>query len=112
MRDRLIFLALVVLDEAVTEARKRSVKPTVALRLALAYLYSVSGQKDRRVFDRFWQMATGQSYNAGPDENYIRGTYVCTFLQGICKSVGVEYTDLASKIRATRDRTTIAKGHE
>lgn len=107
MRDKLIYLALVVLDEAVEEARKRPVKPSVGLRLALAYLYSVSDLKRRRSYDGFWKTATGLDESPTAQPDYVRGTYACGYLQAICRSVGIEYTvAIAAKLRDGHRRSS------
>lgn len=99
MRDRLIHLALLTLHETVEEARRNPVKGTVGLRLALAYLFSVSDRKDRRAFDEFWRLVTGIEVYSDQQQDYIRGTYACTNLQNICQSVGVSYVAFAGKMR-------------
>ena len=51
MRDRLVFLALIVLDKTVEQWREQIVKPSNSLRLALAYLCLVSDRKNCLAFD-------------------------------------------------------------
>jgi hypothetical protein len=92
-QSHLIFKALCALDEAVEESRQQPVKPSYALRFALAYLYSVSEKDERSVFDAFWRTIQGaETFGLPHDHAYTRGTYACTYFQGICRSVGVEYT--------------------
>lgn len=107
MRDRLIYLALVVLDEAVEEARRQIVKPRVGLRFALAYLYSQSDQKSRKIYDDFWKTVTGLEESPSIQKDYCRGTSACGYLNAICRSVGIEYTvEVMLKLaKGHRDKT-------
>ena len=52
--DRLMGKALLALEEVVQEARYRPVRRSLALRLALAYLWSL-GSGDRKPFDALWR---------------------------------------------------------
>ncbi len=49
---------------------------TIGHRLALAYLYSVSHGRDRRVYDDFWRMIQNTQERAySPEEGrFLRGT--------------------------------------
>lgn len=68
-------------------------RPDFALRFALAYLYGVSSGDCRRAYTDFWQTIQGIGIPATEtSRDYVRGTYSCTYLQAICRSVGVEYT--------------------
>lgn len=73
---KLIFMALCVLDEAVEQCRRELVMSTIGHRLALAYLYSVSHGRDRRVYDDFWRMIQNTQERAySPEEGrFLRGT--------------------------------------
>lgn len=97
-RERLIHLSLTALHETVEEARKRPVKGTVGLRLALAYLYSQSDRKNRQVFDEFWRLVVGLDAHPGKQPDYIRGTSACTSLQSICRAVKVNYGAFVDKL--------------
>jgi hypothetical protein len=100
--DHLIFKALCALDEAVEVSRARPVEPSHALQFALAYLYTVSVKQERHHYDQFWRIVQGKGDSpANPANDYRRGTYACSCLQAICRSVGMEYT--ASFAKAMRD---------
>lgn len=92
-RDRLVFLSLAILADAADNAGAEPCKPNLAVRLALAYLYSIAGG-DRGRFDDFWKtlskpLPTGWSDTA---RNYYRRTYCRTHLTAIARGVGVELT--------------------
>lgn len=93
LRSRLTFLSLAILAETADNAGADPVDPSLAVRLALAYLYSIA-HTDRRNFDEFWQTLrapmTGQ--HSDTIRSYIRPTYCRTHLTGIARSVGVELT--------------------
>jgi len=109
-RDHLTFKALCALDEVVDASRKQPVEPTFALRFALAYLYAVSGKQDRATYDSFWRTVLGKDDRqadpqADPQADYNRGTWACTHLQGICRSVGVVYNvQFSQSMRDSRFR--------
>jgi hypothetical protein len=90
-RDRLIFLALLVLDEACDEAKKGPVQPSFSIRLALACLYTL-GDGDQTLFESFWrEMRTESYWDSSPNQAaYLRATYTTTHFTGIARSVGVE----------------------
>jgi hypothetical protein len=91
-RDRLIFIALVVLDEVQEQAGRGPVKPSFSTRLALATLFAL-GQEERRVFEDFWKTMQDpyprENREAG---NYLRSTYMRTYMTGIARGAGVELT--------------------
>jgi hypothetical protein len=97
-RDRLVFHALCVLDQAVRDCQYAGPLklPQPGLRLALAYLFAVStDQPDihaspRDLFDRFWRAITGGDIG-GPAELQarFRSTQARTEFAGICRRVGV-----------------------
>ncbi len=52
--DRLTTKALLALEEVAQQADREPVRPSLAVRFALAYLFSIS-DGDREPFDSFWQ---------------------------------------------------------
>lgn len=108
-RDRLIFIALLVLDEVCYECAKRPVKPTFAIRLALATLYAL-GDGERRIFEDFWNEMRRETYpGANPTQCvYRRATGTRTSFTGIARSVGIslsiEYVCRMQKARGHRPR--------
>jgi hypothetical protein len=62
-RDRLIFLALLVLDDTCHECRKGPVKPSLSIRLTLALLYP-HGHGDKTLFQEFWEIRRDYYSNA------------------------------------------------
>lgn len=103
-RDRLVFKALVALDEAVSECSGGPVKPSFALRFALAYLHA-AGDGDRRCFDDFWKVIRDPYEWAYSDtrRSYLRPTNARTHLHGIVRSVGLELTvDLERRLGHAR----------
>lgn len=53
-RKKLLWLALVTLDEIVEQGYRESISPSFRVRLALAVAYTHSNG-DRRPFDQFWR---------------------------------------------------------
>lgn len=92
-RSRLTFLSLAILAETADNASAQPVEPSLAVRLALAHLYSIANA-DRRNFDDFWRTLRDPMTSQHSDEMraYIRPTYCRTHLTGIARSVGVEIT--------------------
>lgn len=54
-RDRLIVLALAVLERAREEIRAGPIKPGPDVRLALAVLFGLDRSGERDCYDRFWR---------------------------------------------------------
>jgi hypothetical protein len=92
-RSRLTFLSLVILAETADNAGAKPVDPSLAVRLALAYLYSIANT-DRRNFDQFWQTLRDPMKAEHSDviRAHTRPTFCRTHLTGIARSVGVELT--------------------
>jgi hypothetical protein len=103
-RNRLVFLALCVLEEAADAAARGRVAPAVSLRLALAYLYAVGDRRaewfDRQPYDEFWRVAT-QEEAAGPSAAaFGRSQALTAALNAIARAAGMERD--ARHLEATR----------
>ena len=102
-RDHLTFKALCALDEAIDQCDAAPIKPTFALRFALAYLFAVSDGQ-RAPYDAFWREVTdsnGAAYSE-PSRRYVRTTYARTALGGISR-------DLASSCQQTLRDARVSK---
>ena len=103
-RDQLIFKALCALDEAADACHAEPLRPTFALRFALAFLYAVSDGR-RAPYDAFWrEIGDGKegAYSADAGR-YIRSTYARTAMTGIARGVGVEMSvDVMQRLSAAR----------
>ncbi len=87
--DRLTTKALLALEEVARQADREPVRPSLAVRFALAYLYSV-GSGEREPFDRFWlALAYGGNDYARQIE---RGALVSAALSAIYLQAGRERT--------------------
>ncbi len=103
-RPRLTFLSLAILAETADNAGSEPVEPSLAVRLALAYLYSIANT-DRRNFDQFWQTLRDPMKAEHSDviRAYTRPTFCRTHLTGIARSVGIELTvDVWARLRRRR----------
>lgn len=89
-RDRLIFMALRVLDEAVDESRFAPVAPSAALRLALAFLHAV-GDGDAKPYVDFWNTVRDPQAKAYSEYmgHVIRGTHAQGKLRRIIRAHGL-----------------------
>lgn len=110
VRDQLVFKALCALDEVVEQARVAQVKPTFAVRFALAYLYAVSdGRRDP--FDSFWrEIQEPHDKEPGGMGHYIRGTSAQASLCGIVRGVGL-YLNVELDQALSHARQPKAKRH-
>lgn len=92
-RERIIFLALCVLDEAVEACNAGPLAPSVSVRLALSTLFAISDGR-REAYDKFWQtiMDPMASQNSETISRYVRTSYARTEMMGIARTVGVELT--------------------
>lgn len=74
--DRLMGKALLALEEVVQEARYRPVRRSLALRLALAYLWSL-GSGDRAPFDDLWRHLAAEdgSWRFSCSDNALSAIY-------------------------------------
>ena len=92
--DPLIFKALCAVDEACAQAQVEVVRPSFALRFALAFLF-VRSDGTRWVYDAFWKAI--QDADIRSNGGYLRGTSATSAMQGILRSVGVVPTFEALK---------------
>lgn len=110
-RDQLTFKALCALDEAIDQCEAVPIRPTFALRFALAYLFAVSdGRRDP--YDAFWREIRDLKPSAFSEsaQGYVRTSYARTALAGISRSVGVELTaEMMQRLRDARIGTSRAK---
>lgn len=99
LKRQLVFKALCVLTEAMRDAERGKVRPSLGLRFALAYLYAV-GERRREWFDRepyveFWQFATkdgAPTRGCQTMSGSARGTQMRTCINAIGRAAGVEIT--------------------
>lgn len=108
-RDRLIFLALVVLDEVCANCQRGPVAPSFAVRLALATLHAL-GDAERAMFDDFWREMRDPKEGAYSvtQGNTLRGTSVRAHYTRIARSVGVELSiDYCERLAAVRPRRSV-----
>jgi hypothetical protein len=107
-RDRIIFIALIVLDEVCDQCQHAIVRPSFSIRLALATLYAL-GRGERRHYEDFWREMRSTTYpGANPSQiDYMRGTLTRTAFTGIATSVGVslslDYCERMQKARGKKD---------
>ena len=103
-RDHLVFKALCALDEAIDECHALPIRPTFALRFALAFLFAVSdGRRDP--YDAFWrEIGDGKESAYSADAGrYIRTSYARTAMTAIARGVGVELSvDVMQRLSAAR----------
>lgn len=104
-QEQLTWKALCVVSEATEQARKTAVKPTLGLRFALAYLYAVSSDGDRRCYDGFWKeiQEPHNEVHHPNDSQQRRGTLAQGYMDCICRSVGVYPTfEVIHRLREMR----------
>ena len=87
--DRLTTKALLALEEAAGLADKGPVRPSLAVRFALAYLYS-GGKGAREQYDTFWRTLIGGGDNN--PENIQRAAMAFGALEAIYRDVGRQRT--------------------
>lgn len=86
---RTTFLALALLHEAIWRADGPPLKAEPGVRLALAYLWSITLTKDREPFDQLWKTLTkGEPYM----RDRFRKTAGTSLFAAICREVHVEQT--------------------
>lgn len=109
--DRLVILALAVLDEALDQAKRGRIEPSPALRLALGYLYRVTRRRGERYgpahCETFWKWGVGESFPtaaaAGRYGEYRKMNLDGAF-EGIAAAAGAPITpDVTAAIREARD---------
>ena len=100
--ERLIFLALAVVTEASEACEPAPIKPTLGLRLALAFLWEHS--KDTRdIYDEFWRVIQQPGLPGQHEEqrSYIRSMNATSCLRRMIRTAGMpETVEFDSKLRA------------
>lgn len=89
--DRILQLALITLTEHVELAGDGPIRPSPALRLALAVAFTFSKDGDEKPFIDFWRQALDnrKGWSEGV-ENSHRSTMLMTQLRGVMRAVGIE----------------------
>jgi len=77
------------MDEARTGA---PIPPSPALRLALGFLFSETGQSSRTAFDMFWNEARRESLPSNTAEGFGRQQHLTACMNWIANAVGMERT--------------------
>jgi hypothetical protein len=87
---RTTFLALALLHDAIHRADATALKPQEpGVRLALAYLWSITLTKNREPFDEMWKtLVKGEPYI----RDRFRSTMANTLFARICREIQVEQT--------------------
>ena len=90
-RDRILQLALITLAEHVELAGDGPIRPSPALRLALAVLFTFSRDGDEKPFHDFWRQALDNRKGwSDTIDNSYRTTMLMTQLRGVMRAVGIE----------------------
>lgn len=103
-RDRLIFMALCVLDDVCWQARKGQVQGTMSIRLALATLYACSDGNEAP-YREFWTQMRNEcvSANSWEQSNTLRHSYTYRAMRRVAESVGVQFsTDYSDRLANAR----------
>lgn len=89
--DRTLQLALITLTEHVELAGDGPIRPSPALRLALAVAFTFSKDGDEKPFIDFWRQALDNHKGWSEDvDNSHRSTMLMTQLRGVMRAVGIE----------------------
>ncbi|WP_066723620.1 hypothetical protein [Sphingomonas pituitosa] len=100
-RDRAIFHALCVVDEAQERARAGAVAPSAALRLALAFLHLCGAE--RGWIDQLWEALVKRDEAGGGATAFGRSQQITAAVNAITREVGVERSlELIEALRAAR----------
>jgi hypothetical protein len=93
-RDRLVFMALCVLNDVCWQSQRGQVQGTMSIRLALATLYGCSNG-DMAPYREFWTQMGNEcvSANSWEQSNTLRHSYTYRAFRRIAESVGVKLTD-------------------
>lgn len=103
-RERLIFHALCVVDEAQDHARRGAVPASAGLRLALAILHLSGAQ--RGWIDQLWSGLVKRSETGPGADAFGRSQQITAAVNAISDQVGVERTAaLLDAMRTTRRGT-------
>lgn len=90
-RDKILSLALITLAEHVELAGDGPIRPSPALRLALAVAFSFSKDGDEGPFHDFWRQALDNRKGwSDTMDNSHRTTMLMTQLRGVLRAVGLE----------------------
>ncbi|MEG3084813.1 hypothetical protein U1707_14260 [Sphingomonas sp. PB2P12] len=97
---------MVVLEDAIRRLQYSGPlkSPEHGVRLALAYLYSITLTKNREPFDELWRTLIGRGQ---AHKESFRSTWAGTQFSGICREVGVSQDmDLSAALaKAMADKT-------
>lgn len=100
-RERLIFHALCVLDEAQDQTRVGAVPASAALRLALAFLH-LNGA-ERGWIDQLWQGLVKRAETGPGADAFGRSQQITASINAISRQVGVERSnEFLDAMRAAR----------
>lgn len=103
--NRTTFIALIVLDDAIRKIQcDGPLKPPQhGVRLALAYLYSITFSKNRDPFDAIWLTLMGRDHQP----SNFRVTWAGTQFARICQDIGVtqdiNLSEAFAKLRRAND---------
>ena len=102
----LTFKALLVVHEATEQANNGTVKITVGLRFALAYLFATGQTKDAKLFKNFAEcLADKQPAQIESFGNYLRSMQARGCRGAIMRNAGIEACpDNETKLREAFDR--------
>lgn len=96
VKQALVFKALCVLAEAMSDARRGRGRPSFGLRFALAYLYAVGDRRgewfDREPYVSFWQVATKRDASLVDTSGVGRRGQMQASMNAIARAAGVEIT--------------------
>lgn len=113
-RDKLIFLALCVLNEVCWRTQRGVVEGNFSIRLALATLHAL-GDGNKQPFYNFWTQMRNpcDSANSWSQANTIRHGYVFRALNQVARSVGVDLSiDYCNRLaKARRGRSGSEEVH-
>lgn len=106
--NRVTYLALCVLQDAVDQSRAGAVAPSLGLRLALAHLYAAGERRgawfDREPYDGFWTIATQQVACGDNAEAFGRFQHLNAHLNAMARAAGMEMdVTMLQRVRATLD---------
>ncbi|MGB5076821.1 MAG: SOS response-associated peptidase family protein [Sphingorhabdus sp.] len=93
-QDQLTFKALCAVSEIVEQCHDAPLRPSLSVRFALAYLFSVSRSPDRKLYDSFWKIIQdphAMAYCEG-DSQYLRITKARSCLTAMVRQAGLPLT--------------------
>ena len=101
-RERQIFLALCAVDEMVEQARAAPIRPSFALRFALAFLWSCSDGRDRAGYDALWRNLVGA--NGWGMSHSLLHAYARSQFNGVILSLGLDVDAVLARIDRARKK--------